>query len=71
VGRAGRAELRYQVQPGDNTAPSERTEALVTADATHLFVAFLAPDSEPGSVRARVGGATPVRRPGRTARRPE
>jgi hypothetical protein len=51
---AGRAELRYQVQPGDNAAPSERTEVLLAADAERLYVAFLAFDSEPGSVRARV-----------------
>jgi hypothetical protein len=51
---AGRVDLRYQVQPGDNAPPSERTEVLLAADATHLFVAFQAFDSEPASVRARV-----------------
>ncbi len=51
---AGRAELRYQVQPGDNAPPSERTEVLLAADAAHLYVAFVAFDSEPSTIRARV-----------------
>ncbi len=51
---AGRTELRYQVQPGDNAAPSERTEVRLAADGERLYLAFLAFDSEPGSVRARV-----------------
>ena len=52
---AGRVELRYQVQPGDNAAPSERTEVFLAADAERLFLAFRAFDSDPAAVRARVG----------------
>jgi hypothetical protein len=51
---AARFELTYQVQPGDNAAPSERTEAFVAFDENNLYLAVHAFDSEPGAVRARV-----------------
>jgi hypothetical protein len=51
---AGRVELGYQVQPGDNAPPTERTEVFLAADAERLYVAFRALDSEPRSLRARV-----------------
>lgn len=46
--------LDYQTQPGDNVAPSERTEFRVGFDSDHLYVAMRAWDSEPDAVRGRV-----------------
>ena len=43
----------YQVQPGDNTVPSQRTETLLAYDTKSLYVAFRAYD-EPGKVRSTV-----------------
>lgn len=42
-----------QTQPGDNIAPSRRTEALIGYDSKNLYVAFRAFD-EPSSVRSTV-----------------
>jgi hypothetical protein len=43
----------YQVQPGDNIAPSKPTEVLLGYDAKFLYLAYHAYD-EPGKVRATV-----------------
>jgi hypothetical protein len=43
----------YQIQPGDNLAPSKPAEVLLGYDAKFLYIAFRAPD-EPGKVRATV-----------------
>src|SRR5262245_12252900 len=43
----------YQIQPGDNTAPSKPTEVLIGFDATSLYIAFKATD-EPDKIRATV-----------------
>ncbi len=43
----------YQIQPGDNIAPSKPTEVLVGYDAKFLYVAYRAFD-EPDKVRANV-----------------
>src|ERR1043166_9199058 len=43
----------YQVQPGDNTAPSKPTEVLIGYDPKFLYIAFKATD-EPDKVRATV-----------------
>ncbi|HEX8709617.1 MAG TPA: porin [Pyrinomonadaceae bacterium] len=43
----------YQVQPGDNTAPSKPTEVLLGYDSKFLYVAYRAFD-EPDKVRATV-----------------
>jgi hypothetical protein len=51
---AARAELLFQVQPGDNAAPSERTELFLAADREHLYVAFRCLDSNPAAIRAPV-----------------
>jgi hypothetical protein len=51
---AARAELVYQIQPGDNSPPSERTEILVAYDARHLYLAVAAADSEAGGIRGRI-----------------
>jgi hypothetical protein len=51
---AARLELTYQVQPGDNATPSERTEAFVAYDKDHLYLAVHAFDTDPGAIRARV-----------------
>jgi hypothetical protein len=39
--------------PGDNTAAPVETQALVTYDDDHLYVAFRAKDPQPGRIRAR------------------
>ncbi len=43
----------YQVQPGDNIAPSQTSEAMIGYDAKFLYLAFRAHD-EPGKVRATI-----------------
>jgi hypothetical protein len=43
----------YQVQPGDNIAPSKQTEVLLGYDAKFLYLAYHAYD-EPGKIRATV-----------------
>jgi len=43
----------YQIQPGDNIAPSKQTEVLLGYDSKFLYVAFRALD-EPDKVRATV-----------------
>ncbi len=43
----------YQVQPGDNIAPSKATEVMLGYDSKYLYIAFRAYD-EPGKVRATV-----------------
>ncbi|MBI2834808.1 MAG: carbohydrate binding family 9 domain-containing protein [Acidobacteria bacterium] len=46
--------LQYEWQPGDNTPPVERTEALVTHDGDNLYVAFRAFDRDPAAIRAHL-----------------
>lgn len=43
----------YQVEPGDNTAPSRQTEVLLAFDSKFLYVAYHAFD-EPDKVRANI-----------------
>lgn len=43
----------YQIQPGDNIAPSKPTEVLLGYDAKFLYIAFRATD-EPEKVRATI-----------------
>lgn len=43
----------YQVQPGDNVAPSKPSEAYIGYDSKYLYLAFKAYD-EPDKVRARI-----------------
>lgn len=50
---ATRLSLDHQTQPGDNTPPSQPTEALLAYGEAHLYLAFIATD-RPGGVRARV-----------------
>lgn len=42
----------YQVQPGDNIEPSQRTEVLMGRDSKNLYIAFRCWDSEPDKIRA-------------------
>ncbi|HWW62812.1 MAG TPA: sugar-binding protein, partial [Thermoanaerobaculia bacterium] len=43
----------YEWEPGENIAASVATEALVTWDDEHLYVAFRARDPHPDRIRAR------------------
>ncbi|MDT7602714.1 MAG: hypothetical protein QOF61_711, partial [Acidobacteriota bacterium] len=43
----------YQVQPGDNVAPSKPSEAYIAYDSKYLYLAFKAYD-DPSQVRARI-----------------
>lgn len=52
-GQAALLKDFYQTQPGDNTAPSQPTECLITYDDKFLYIAFRATD-EAGQVRATV-----------------
>ncbi|HEY7546877.1 MAG TPA: hypothetical protein VID27_18440, partial [Blastocatellia bacterium] len=51
---AARLDLDHQTQPGDNSAPSERTEVFLSCDRENLYVAFRAFDSDPQAIRSRV-----------------
>jgi hypothetical protein len=51
---ARKLELNYQVLPGDNAQPSERTEVFIAYDTRHLYLAFHAFDREPAAIRARM-----------------
>lgn len=51
---ATKAELNFQIEPGDNIAASEKTEVFLAADRETLFIAFRAYDSDPSAIRARV-----------------
>ncbi|HBL28636.1 MAG TPA: hypothetical protein DD490_17510 [Acidobacteria bacterium] len=46
--------LPFEWFPGDNAAPPVATEALVTFDDAHFYVAFRASDPEPGQIRAHL-----------------
>ncbi len=41
-----------EIDPGDNVRPPVRTEVRVTWDDDHLYVAFVAHDDDPSSIRA-------------------
>lgn len=43
-----------QVQPGDNIAPSQRTEVLLAHDGRNLYMAFRCFDDEPDRIRATI-----------------
>ncbi len=51
---AAQASLGIQIEPGDNLAASEKTEAWLAADRETLYLAFRAYDSDPSAIRARV-----------------
>lgn len=51
---ATKTEINSQIEPGDNTPATERTEVYLACDREHLYLAFHAFDSEPGAVRAPV-----------------
>jgi hypothetical protein len=44
----------YEYQPGENTPPPVRTDALVTFDRENLYIAFRAFDPRPGEIRAHL-----------------
>jgi hypothetical protein len=50
---AARFKDFYQVQPGDNIAPSKPSEAYIAYDSKYLYLAFHAYD-DPAQVRARI-----------------
>lgn len=47
-------ELRFQIQPGDNVAASQRTEVRVAYDRSRLYLAVRAWDSNAAGIRGRV-----------------
>jgi hypothetical protein len=44
----------FQIQPGDNVAPTQKTEVLIAHDAKHLYIAYRCYDSEPDKIRANI-----------------
>src|SRR5215510_7255996 len=52
-GRATILKDFYQIQPGDNIAPSKPAQVLLGYDSKHLYIGFRAAD-DPGKVRATV-----------------
>jgi hypothetical protein len=52
-GRATILKDFYQIQPGDNIAPSKPAQVLLGHDSKHLYIGFRAAD-DPGKVRATV-----------------
>lgn len=51
---AVRVELAFQVEPGNNSPASEKTEAFLARDRERLYIAFRAHDTDPAALRARV-----------------
>jgi hypothetical protein len=51
---AAAVPIVWEWQPGDNVRPPVRTEALVTYDDRHLYIAFRAQDPEPQKIRAHL-----------------
>ncbi|MDX1503094.1 MAG: DUF5916 domain-containing protein, partial [Thermoanaerobaculia bacterium] len=51
---AAEAPVRWEYLPGDATPAPVETEALVTFDREHLYVAFRAHDPEPQKIRANL-----------------
>ncbi|MBL8207343.1 MAG: carbohydrate binding family 9 domain-containing protein [Blastocatellia bacterium] len=51
---ASKAELNFQIEPGENITASEKTEVWLAADHATLYIAFHAYDSDPSAIRARV-----------------
>ena len=51
---ATRIELTYEWFPGNNTTPPVKTLCLVTYDASHFYVAFIAEDPDPSAIRAHL-----------------
>lgn len=49
-----KAELTYQVYPGDKLPASEKTEAFIQYDKENLYIAFHAFDSDPSAIRAPI-----------------
>src|SRR5262245_19460209 len=47
-------DLPYEYFPGDNVPPPDKTECLVTYDASHIYVAFHAYDPRPREIRAHL-----------------
>ncbi len=43
-----------EINPGDNTHPSEDTEVLVAFDADNLYIGFVCHETDPGDIRATV-----------------
>lgn len=52
-GRATILKDFYQIQPGDNIAPSKPAQVLLGYDSKHLYIGFRAAD-DPGKARATV-----------------
>ncbi len=44
----------YQIQPGYNIAPTQKTELLVAKDAKNLYLAFKCYDTDPSGIRATI-----------------
>ena len=51
---AWKADLPYEVHPGENTAAPVRTEVLLTFTRDSLYVAFKAHDPDPSAIRAHL-----------------
>ena len=52
--KAVHVPLKYETRPGENTPAPVETTCLVTYDNTHVYVAFIAYDSDPKAIRARL-----------------
>ncbi|MCL5267645.1 MAG: carbohydrate binding family 9 domain-containing protein [Bacteroidetes bacterium] len=51
---APRAELDYEIQPGDNTPAPQSTTAMVLYDSQYLYFGFICRDTNPSHIRAHV-----------------
>jgi hypothetical protein len=47
-------ELPFEVNPGENIQAQATTQAFLTYDAEHVYVAFRCNDPDPGAIRARL-----------------
>lgn len=51
---ASPAQMRFEIQPGDNTPASQKTLVYVLYSSNRIYVGFRAFDSKPGQIRSHV-----------------
>lgn len=52
--RATPVELPYEINPGENTAATQKTYAMVLYDAEHVYIGFRCLDTNPTEIRANL-----------------
>ncbi len=52
--KAGRLDVAYEWQPGENAPPPVKTEVLITFDDSYFYVAYRCFDPDPKAIRAHL-----------------